>query len=99
MTKEIWRRKEITKEEGSETKKCVFKNLSFCVFFSCMDIQRHSFFFWLMRIFYPLCVCVNRTLILKLFDVFFKFVFGFGGRIPSILIIRYLSLIGFKSQF
>jgi len=50
--------------------------------------QGHSFSIMITMGCFPLCFTMNRIVVLKLFDVFCRFIFDPGGQSPNTLIIR-----------
>jgi len=67
-----------------------FNHLLVCLSYSenLKGFQGHSFSIMITIGCFPLCFTVNSIVVLKLFDVFCRFIFDPGGQSPSTLIIR-----------
>jgi len=67
-----------------------FNHLLVCLSYSenPKGFQGHSFSIMITMDCFPLCFTVNSIVVLKLFDVFCRFIFDPGGQSPSTLIIR-----------
>jgi len=67
-----------------------FNHLLMCLSYpeNPKGFQGHSFSIMITMGCFPLCFIVNSIVVLKLFDVFCRFIFDPGGQSPSTLIIR-----------
>jgi len=61
--------------------------------------QGHSFSILITRGCFPFCFVVDSIVVLKLFDVFCRFIFDSEGQSPSTLIIRVVKHQNLRSNF
>jgi len=91
--------KMIEKEETRLKTHELISNTGLVCLLCSEPIQKLSFSFVIYMISLLCCSIVHWTIVLKLFDMFYRFVFNLGGQSPSYLIIRDWPLPRFQSKF